>query len=105
MLALRDQHRAKRREEIEEERKKKEEEERIKREQEKNNGDKTTSGFNKVLASLSEAQAPAPTKTMPESGSTLYKVGTGFKPFASNPAKQARYEAYLEAKKSGETCK
>ena len=38
-------------------------------------------------------------------GSTLYKVGTGFKPFAKDAAKQQRYEEYLAATKKGETCK
>lgn len=31
--------------------------------------------------------------------------GVGFTPFAKNPAKQKRYEAYLEAVKAGTSCK
>ena len=103
MLALRDQHRAKRREAIEQE--KKEEEEKQRKEEKMPEKAKTLSGFNRIMTSLSEAKKPAPEAKVPETDSTLYKVGTSFKPFASNPEKQQRYEAYLEAKKTGATCK
>ena len=129
MLALRDQHRAKRKAEEEkkkkeeEEKKKKEEEEKKKKEEEEEkrkeseerrkseeqNGSCVESGFSRVRQSLSEAQLPASSSSSssstPQAGSTLYKVGMSFQPFVSNPAKQARYEAYTEATKKGETCK
>ena len=36
----------------------------------------------------------------------LFRGGTsGFKPFASNPEKQKRYERYLEIRKQGKKCK
>ena len=36
---------------------------------------------------------------------SVFHVGKAFSPFEKNPAKQARYEKYVELKKLGKPCK
>ena len=43
--------------------------------------------------------------TSPVSQTSLWKSAASFMPFAKNPEKQKRYEAYLEAMKYGKACK
>jgi len=51
------------------------------------------------------SSSPQPDTSEPKENTPLYKGSAGFKPFASDPEKQARYEKYLASKAKGNTGK